>query len=99
VVRFTPRSLNLRYSLDRRLGGPQIRSGRYGLEKVRLPVPGIGRLDHSLGATPTELSRLLQHNMENQKSALNYFRPGVKTEHSNTQVAIFLAVCYIHVVT
>jgi hypothetical protein len=29
------------YTLDRRLGGPQSRSGRYGEEKNSQPPPGI----------------------------------------------------------
>jgi hypothetical protein len=32
--RFTPRGKNTRYLLDRRLGGPQSRSGRRGEEKI-----------------------------------------------------------------
>jgi hypothetical protein len=44
VVRFTPRPLYLRekssqYPLDRRLGGPQSRSGRRVKEKNSLPYP------------------------------------------------------------
>jgi hypothetical protein len=43
VVNFTPRPLypqekNLRYPLDRRLGGPQSRSGRFGEEKILDPT-------------------------------------------------------------
>jgi hypothetical protein len=35
--RFTPRN-SLWYPLNRRLGGPQNRSGRYGLEKNLMPA-------------------------------------------------------------
>jgi hypothetical protein len=43
VVSFTPRprhpeGMNPRYRLDRRLGGPQSRSGRRGKEKQSLPL-------------------------------------------------------------
>jgi hypothetical protein len=46
VVSFTARPLYLhgrsrRYPLDRRLGGPQSRSGRCGIEKTLFPLPGI----------------------------------------------------------
>jgi hypothetical protein len=46
VVSFTPRPFYLqgkspRYPLDKRLGGPQIRSGRGGEEKNSQPPPGI----------------------------------------------------------
>jgi hypothetical protein len=46
VVSFTPRPLYLQgkrpwYPLDRRLGGPQSRSGRDGEEKNSQPPPGI----------------------------------------------------------
>jgi hypothetical protein len=46
LVSFTPRSLSspgksLQYFLGRRLGGPQNRSGRYGVEKNSLPFGGI----------------------------------------------------------
>jgi hypothetical protein len=67
VVSFTPRPLypqgkSLRYPLDRRLGGPQSRSGRHGEEKnlgptgTRSPTPSSSRLYPV--AIPTELSRL-----------------------------------------
>jgi hypothetical protein len=36
-----PQGKNLRYPLDRRLGGPQIRSGHGGEEKNSQPPPGI----------------------------------------------------------
>jgi hypothetical protein len=39
--RFILQGKNPRYPLDRRLGGPQSRSGRCGLEKNLLPLPGI----------------------------------------------------------
>jgi hypothetical protein len=43
VVNFTPRSLyprgqSPRYPLDRRLGGPQSRSGQFGEEKILGPT-------------------------------------------------------------
>jgi hypothetical protein len=53
------------YPLDRRLGGPQSRSGRGGVKKNPQSPPGIGpynsdRPARALVAIPTELSRLLQ---------------------------------------
>jgi hypothetical protein len=36
--RFTPRGKSPRYPLDRRLGGPQSRSGRSGEEKILSPT-------------------------------------------------------------
>jgi hypothetical protein len=51
-MNFMPRPLypwgkSLRYPLDRRLGGPQSRSGRRGEEKIldptRIPTPTFGR--------------------------------------------------------
>jgi hypothetical protein len=36
--RFTPQGKNLRYPLDRRLGGPQNWSGRRGEEKILGPT-------------------------------------------------------------
>jgi hypothetical protein len=36
-----PREKDPRYPLDRRLGGPQSRSGRRGLKKNPLPLSGI----------------------------------------------------------
>jgi hypothetical protein len=39
--RFIPRERSPRYSLDRRLGGPQSRSGRGGEEKNSQPLPGL----------------------------------------------------------
>jgi hypothetical protein len=52
------------YPLERRLDGPQSRSGRGGEEKNSQPLPGIEPLNHhrrdrSPVAIPTELSRLL----------------------------------------
>jgi hypothetical protein len=46
LVSFTPRPLypqgkSLWYPLDRRLGGPQIRSGHGGEEKNSQPLPGL----------------------------------------------------------
>jgi len=41
VVSFTLRPLHPRYSLDRRLGGPQSRSGPNGEEKKSLSLPAI----------------------------------------------------------
>jgi hypothetical protein len=53
VVSFTPRLLypqgkSLWYPLDRRLGGPQSRSGCGGEEKNSQPPPGIARRQKSL---------------------------------------------------
>jgi hypothetical protein len=42
VVSFTPLPFYPRYSLDRRLGEPQSRSGRFGEEKILDPT-GAGR--------------------------------------------------------
>jgi len=39
--RFIPKGKSLWYALDRRLGGPQSRSGRGGEEKNSQPPPGI----------------------------------------------------------
>jgi hypothetical protein len=68
VVSFTPLPLyswghSPQYSLHRRLGGPQSRSGCHGEEKNLLPLPGIEpqflcRPAHSVVTIPTELSRL-----------------------------------------
>jgi hypothetical protein len=62
--RITPQGKSSRYPLDRRLGGPQSRSGRGGEEKNSQPPLGIEhqnphRPDRSLAAISTELSRLL----------------------------------------
>jgi hypothetical protein len=51
VVSFTPRPLYSQgkspfYPLDRRLGGPQSRSGRGGEEKNSQPLPGLERPDN-----------------------------------------------------
>jgi hypothetical protein len=43
VVSFTPRPLYTRYPLDRRLGGPQSRSGRRGEEKVLEPGRAVAQ--------------------------------------------------------
>jgi hypothetical protein len=68
LVSFTPQPLYPQgkspwYPVDKRLGGPQIRSGRGGEEKNSQPPRGIesynpDRPAHSLVAIPTELSRL-----------------------------------------
>jgi hypothetical protein len=52
VVSFTPRSLytqgkNPLYSLDRRLGGPQSRSGHDGEQKNSQPLPGLQPWHHA----------------------------------------------------
>jgi hypothetical protein len=67
MVSFTPRPLYPQgkspwYPLDRRLGGPQSRSGRGGEEKNSQPPPGIetynsDRPVRSLVAIPTKLSK------------------------------------------
>jgi hypothetical protein len=66
VVSFTPQPLyrqgkNPGYSLDRRLGGPQSRSGRGGEEKSSQPLPGLEPLIiQPVAQRPTtELSRFL----------------------------------------
>jgi hypothetical protein len=69
VVNFTPRPLypqgeNPWYPLDRRLGGPQSRSGSDGKEKNSQPLPGLDlpimqRVDQRY---TTELSRLQSSN-------------------------------------
>jgi hypothetical protein len=48
VVNFTPRPLYLRYPLDRRLGGPQIRPGWRGEENIltALYENTLKRIDH-----------------------------------------------------
>jgi hypothetical protein len=53
VVSFIPlplyrRGMSPRYPLDRRLGGPQSQSGRYGKEKNPLLLPGIEPRSSSL---------------------------------------------------
>jgi hypothetical protein len=67
VVKFTPRPLyprgkSPRYPLDRRLGGLQSRSGRFGEEKIRDPTgtrtPTPRSSSPWLVAIPTTLSRL-----------------------------------------
>jgi hypothetical protein len=62
--RFTPRERAPFYPLDRRLGGPQSRSGRGGEEKNSQPPPAIepeytDRPAHIPVSIPSELSRLL----------------------------------------
>jgi hypothetical protein len=56
---FYPRGKNQLYPLDKRLGGPQSRSGHCGEEK-NITLPGIepGRSISQQVAIPTELSRL-----------------------------------------
>jgi hypothetical protein len=66
AVSFTPRPLCSKrtwYSLDRRLGEPQSRSGRCWLEEHLLPLPVIGPRSSSLQpvAILTELIRLLRN--------------------------------------
>jgi hypothetical protein len=65
VVSFTPRPLyhqgkNPWYLLDRRLGGPQSRSGRGGEEKISQPLPGLEPpiIQPLAQRYTTELSRL-----------------------------------------
>jgi hypothetical protein len=66
VVNFTPRPLypqgkSLWYPLDRRLGGPQSRSGRGGEEKISQTLPGIEPpvVQPVAQRCTTELSQLL----------------------------------------
>jgi hypothetical protein len=56
-----PRGRNPRHELDRRLGGPQSRSGRCEVERNHLPLPGIEPRPSSPNpiAVATELSRLM----------------------------------------
>jgi hypothetical protein len=59
--RLTPGGNSPQYPLDRRLGGPQSRSGCYKEEKNILPLLGIElrilcRPPHSLNTKPTALS-------------------------------------------
>jgi hypothetical protein len=66
VVSLTPRPLNTqgnspRYPLDRRLGGPQSRSGRGGEEKNSQPPPGIEPLNPDRPARNPALYRLSYH--------------------------------------
>jgi hypothetical protein len=68
VVNFTPRPLypqgkSPQYPLDRRLGGPQNRSGRFGEVKILTPTgtrtPTPRSSSPQLVAIPTTLSRLI----------------------------------------
>jgi hypothetical protein len=68
MVSFTPRPLYPQgkspwYPLDRRLGGPQSRSGRGSEEKNSQPLPGLGLpIVQPVGQRcTTELSRLLKY--------------------------------------
>jgi hypothetical protein len=65
VVSFTTRPLNLgerrRYALDKRLGGPQSRSGRGGEGKKCLLCPCR---ESNLGPDPTMLAGLLKINID-----------------------------------
>jgi hypothetical protein len=72
VVSFTHRPLYLQgkipwYPLDRRLGGPQSRSGRGGEEKNSQPPPGIEPYNPDRPARSSALYRLSYHG-----SALKY---------------------------
>jgi hypothetical protein len=65
------------YSLYRRLGGPQILSGRYGEEKNLFPIPAIkprflGRPARNVVVIPTELSsgNFFHHAMTSLPAAL-----------------------------
>jgi hypothetical protein len=57
------RGTGLRYALDRRLGGPQCRSGRCG-ERSLAPIGNGTRPAHSLIAKSTELSRFSEQIMK-----------------------------------
>jgi hypothetical protein len=46
-----PKGKNFRYTLDRTMGGPLSRSGRYGVEKNLLSIPEIEPLQ---AAIPTQ---------------------------------------------
>jgi hypothetical protein len=70
VVSFTPLSLYLQgkspwYPLDRRLGGPQSRSGRGSEEKNSQPLPGLepSNIQPVAQRYTTELTRLPWYNM------------------------------------
>jgi hypothetical protein len=69
VVSFTPRPLYLQgkspcYPLDRRLGGPQGRSGRGGEEKNSQPPPGIEPYNPDRPVRSPALYRLSYHGSE-----------------------------------
>jgi hypothetical protein len=78
MVSFTPLPLYLRgkssrYSIDRRLDGPQSRSGRCGEEK-NLALPGIetGTSSPTPVDMQTELSRLLRMILTASNNQLKY---------------------------
>jgi hypothetical protein len=56
MVIFTPEPLYPRCKFDRRLGGPQSRSGRCGEEKESLPLPVYEQLVYHLGSRTTLLN-------------------------------------------
>jgi hypothetical protein len=60
TVPHCPRGRRSRYTLGRRLGGPQSRSGRCGVEKNIFPLSEIKHRPSipQTAAIPTELSRL-----------------------------------------
>ena len=64
--RFTLKEINVRYSLNRRLGGLQSRSGRFREQKNLCPLQGIetrsiGHQSPSLVTVPNELSGLSKY--------------------------------------
>jgi hypothetical protein len=74
VVSFTPRPLypqekSLWYPLDRRLGGPQSRSGRRGGEKNSQPPPGIEPYYPDRPARSPALYRLSYHGSSSSSSS------------------------------
>jgi hypothetical protein len=100
-----PRGKNPRYALDRRLGGPQSRSGRREEEKILDPT-GTRNSDPSVFQSVSQsLSRLrypsywvCSHLVCSTRSSLQRFRfPCMcKIENSNSQITMqrFLIVCW-----
>jgi len=69
-----PRGKSPRHPLDRRLGGPQRRSGRGGEEENSLPLPGIEPRSpsRSLVTLLSEQPRLAHHSRDEQRNEENY---------------------------
>jgi hypothetical protein len=71
-----PQGKSCRYPLERRLGGPQIRSGRGGEEKNSQPLPGLEALIIHLVAQRytaelTRLSKILYYHCSRQNECKN----------------------------
>jgi hypothetical protein len=100
VVNFGPRPLyprgkSPRYPLDRRLGGPQSRSGRFGEEKILDPIGTRTRTPRSsspqLVAIPTTLSRLLYTVQQKQYISYlpdEYFKLNALTSHISIRTIV-----------